>query len=534
MRVQPFAEPAKAGGSRRWAGRLTATAVVAGIGIAGAAATCLALSTEPLVQISGDSPFGSLENCGNFPGVLEGTNFVNSEVEPWIDVNPVNPNNIVAIWQQDRWSDGGSRGTVAGVSLDGGLNWTLVPIPGVTDCTDGPWERASDPWVSFSPDGTLHQMTLAFQTDAPANRPGGFGPNAMLVSKSIDGGLTWSNPIALIEDADPRVLNDKNSLTADPTDSDFVYAVWDRLQISGAEAVSPENVSPGRGLFLGIGLGFRGPIYLARSTDGGDSWEPARKIYDPGANNQTIGNQIVVQPDGTVIDFFTEILNFKNNDQNGPGFNFNLALFRSTDKGATWEPRPRPIRAQRIFSNGAVTPDQLIPVRDASILFDVAVDPTDGRLYAVWQDIRFNGLEQVAFATSSDGGLTWSEPIRVNQTPQALANPLRSQAFLPSVAVSADGTVVVTYYDFRNDDASGELADHFAVQCSFNCSDPASWGGEARLTDVSFDIRNAPVARGLFMGDYMGLASDGADFLSAFVIADPADPASVFFRRSLP
>ena len=53
------------------------------------------------------------------------------------------------------------------------------------------------------------------------------------------------------------------------------------------------------------------------------------------------------------------------------------------------------------------------------------------------------------------------------------------------------------------------------------------------LTDTSFNILEAPVARELFLGDYVGLASDGIDFLSVFVKSDdPAgDPATVFFRR---
>jgi hypothetical protein len=489
----------------------------------------------PLVQISGTSPFGALDDCGNFPGIFDGSNFVDSEVEPWLAVDPLDPHKIVVIWQQDRWSDGGSRGNVAGVSSDGGATWTPVPIRLVTDCTEGPWERASDPWVSFGPDGTLHQMSLVFQTDPPEGRIGGFGPNGMAVSKSGDGGMTWSDPILLIVDDDPRVLNDKNSLTADPTEADYVYAVWDRLKITSGEAISPENVSPGRGLFLGIGLGFKGPIYFARSTDGGDSWEPARKVYDPGANNQTIGNQIVVQPDGTVLDFFTEILNFRNNDHNGPGFNFNLALFRSDDKGESWQPHNKPIRAAEIFSNGTMTPDLSIPVRDASILFDVAVDPGNGNLYAVWQDNRFNEIEEVAFTMSEDGGFTWTDPVKINQTPTDLDNPLRGQAFMPSIAVTESGVVGVTYYDFRNDDSSGELVDYFFISCSANCSDPASWADtEERLTDTSFDIEQAPDAGGLFLGDYQGLASDGVDFLPAFGIAETDDPASIYFRRITP
>jgi hypothetical protein len=494
-------------------------------------------SAGPLVQVSGDSPFGELTNCGNFPGTVgsPGILFLDSEVEPWVAVNPTDPDNIVAFWQQDRWSNGGARGNVAGVSLDGGSTWDIVPVPGITDCTGGPWERASDPWLSFGPDGTLHQMSLVFQTDPPSDRVGGFGPNGMAVSKSEDGGLTWSDPILLIEDDDPRILNDKNSLTADPTDADYVYAVWDRLRITSAEAINPENVRPGRGLFRGIGLGFKGPIYFARSTDGGDSWEPARKIYDPGANNQTIGNQIVVLPDGTLINFFTEVLNFKNNDRNGPGFNFNLAMFFSRDKGKKWLPRNKPIRTNRIFSFGAVTPDYWIPVRDGSILFDVAVDSGNRNLYAVWQDVRFNGIEEVAFSMSTDDGFTWSEPIKINQTPANNDNPLRQQAFLPSVAVNGQGVVGVTYYDFRNDIDAGtlvELADHWFVYCEDDCSDPASWvNHEIRLTDDSFDYAQAPFAGGLFLGDYVGLAADGTDFLAFFQQSSATDPADGYFKR---
>jgi hypothetical protein len=492
----------------------------------------------PLVLVSGTSPFGELEECGNFPGTIPAPGIVSldSEVEPWVVVNPTDSDNIVAFWQQDRWSNGGARGNVAGVSFDGGGSWVRVPVPWITDCTGGPWERASDPWLSFGLDGTLHQMSLVFDIDPPEDRPDGFGPNGMAVSKSTDGGLTWSEPIIiLIEDTKPRFLDDKNTLTADPTDPNYVYAVWDRLQLSGGDIINPEDLAPVPHPAWGVrfGYGWKGPIYFARSTDGGETWEKARKIYETGGLDQTIGNQIVVLPDGTVIDFFTELLNVENSDHSGRGYNFNLALLRSTNKGKTWRPRGRPVYAARIISYGAVTPDDRIPVRDASILFDLAVDPNNGSLYAVWQDVRFNGIEEVAFTMSTDGGFTWSEPIKVNQTPTS-ANPLRQQAFLPSVEV-AGGTVGVTYYDFRNDDDTGELADHWFVSCAENCSDLSSWGGEIRLTASSFDYLEAPFAGGLFLGDYVGLASDGTDFLAVFTQPHDSDPSSVFFRRiSLP
>jgi hypothetical protein len=171
-----------------------------------------------------------------------------------------------------------------------------------------------------------------------------------------------------------------------------------------------------------------------------------------------------------------------------------------------------PIRAARIFSTGTITPDTHAPVRDASILFDVAVNPMDGALYAVWQDTRFDGIEEVAFAMSTDGGMTWTTPIKVDKTPPN-SNRLRQQAFIPSVAVNSGGMLVVTYYDFRNDNSSGELTDHWAVFCdpgASDCADPANWGDEVRLTNTSFDILDAPVARGHFLGDYTIWALYGA------------------------
>ena len=485
--------------------------------------------TGSLVQVSGASPFASCtadDVAGQIARAPTGqrTVYLNSEVEPWVDANPASPNNIVAFWQQDRWSDGGSRGLVAGVTFDGGISWTSVPIPGITRCSGGSFERATDPWLSFAPDGTLHQISLALDIDPPEDRPGGNGQNALLVSRSTTGGLTWSAPITIIADDNPRFLNDKQSITADPTDRNLVYAVWDRLKSSTGNIINPERV-PGD-------LSFKGAAMFTRTTDGGLTWEPARVLYDPGAISQTIGNQLLVAPDGTLVAFFDEILGTRNSA--GPG-SFNLSLKRSFDKGVTWLPHGPAIRTNKLLPSGTITPDLHRAIRDGALLFDVAVDSDSGDLYAVWQDARFSGnFDEVAFSRSTDGGLTWSTPTKVNRTPVNTTNPLRQQAFLPSVAVTADGTVVVTYYDFRNDGSVGELADHFAVHCHAPCPGGSSFGNEVRLTDTSFDILNAPVARGLFLGDYVGLAASGTDALAVFTMPQASDKSSVFFRRTGP
>ena len=50
------------------------------------------------------------------------------------------------------------------------------------------------------------------------------------------------------------------------------------------------------------------------------------------------------------------------------------------------------------------------------------------------------------------------------------------------------------------------------------------------MTDASFDSRKAPVARGFFLGDYVGLGSNGSAVFPFFKITHGSDPASIFTR----
>jgi hypothetical protein len=511
-----------------------------------------------LTPISGPSPFSGCMADNVEDQEADGSIvFHESEVEPYVHVNPMDTDNVVAVWQQDRWSDGGARGLLSAVSDDGGETWdTTVTPPQFSLCSGGDFERATDPWVSFGPDGAAYFMSLSIDVD-----PAIFGGhNAMLVSKSADGGHNWDPPVTLIEEDNPLALNDKNSITADPTNAHLVYAIWDRLELFEITPPQLEALSAGmrfehdRVVMAGRMLQqmrtaaaeaaaqppqFKGPTYFTRSTNGGETWELPHIIFDPGADNQTINNLIEVRPDGVIVTFFTEILN----TARGPVVN--ISLKRSSDQGFSFTPINGRIRAQRIFTNaifnptGVVTPDEELEVRDGGILFDSAVDPNNGNLYLVWQDNRFNGMDQIAFSQSTDGGNHWSRPIRINQTPDN-ANILKTQGFVPTVAVNSDGIVAVTYYDFRNDNLTGELTDHWIILCDptkgnkSRCSKASNWMGESRLTDMSFDIRDAPVARALFLGDYMGQANADTDFLPVFGIADGPGESSIFVRRATP
>jgi hypothetical protein len=157
------------------------------------------------------------------------------------------------------------------------------------------------------------------------------------------------------------------------------------------------------------------------------------------------------------------------------------------------------------------------PVRSSDELPEFAVGP-EGNIYAVWQDARFTGTSKIAMSMSTDGGITWTTPIRVDQSPGNIP------AFLPQIRVAADGTVGLIYHDLENATATQPgLSDSFIVHCHANCGVTSNWasGGQTRLTPQSFDYTTAADAGGLFIGDYQGLAVAGTTFHPFFIEAQP-------------
>ncbi len=449
----------------------------------------------PMIELSVPDALGSCDTGFRLPGTMT----LADAAEPFVAVNPVHPNNIVAALIQGPLQD-----NIVAASQDGGLTWAQVPLP-LTICSGGPYVGAGDPWLSFAPNGDLYCLSIA-------------GPSLSstysVVCKSTDGGMHWTAPLILDT---PDFSPDKCTLTADPTDWHFVYAAWSRNHWNNHNAIA-----------------------FARSTDGGQTWEPARSNLQTPSGQFAYNTQILVLPDGTLVDMF--LIQYQKPNQ--PPTGQILELMRSRDKGVTWSAPIMVAAAETILRQDAsgytltLDPDTGQLVRDTDQP-SFAADGS-GNLYAVWEDGRFSNFQynDVAFSMSSDGGLTWSQPIRVNQTPPNVM-PLNRQAFYPVVAVAPNGTIGVSYYDFRFNTADpGVPTDYWLVQCHRTpgapATNPGSWGNEVRLTSASFNLEAMQFAvDGYWPGDYFGLAPvGGGGFISVFTAVDQNNVTAIFSRQA--
>jgi hypothetical protein len=441
----------------------------------------IATAASGPVTVSGPSPYAACTIGGS------GTNFPNAEVEPYVAANPANPQNVIGMWQQDRWSNGGSHGLVAGYTFDGGKTWGETTLP-YDRCAGGlPYERASDPWVSIGPDGTAYSNAIVFDNSGPNN--------GVAALTSTDGGKTWGNLSTIVSySGTSQFFTDKNSITANPGRAGVAYSVWDTL-------ASP-NDNPDADLHTSA---YTGPGMFSATTDRGRTWGTPTVMFPTGSRNQTIGNQIVVDPRNP--DVLYDFANWIVQPNNGNFTHSQVAFVKSVDGGANWS-APRALFDMNAV--GVSDPNTGARVRTGDIIPEPAIGP-DGSLYVVWQDGDFSGgaFDQIAFSSSKDGGATWSAPTQVS-------TPTGRPAFTPTVKVSSAGVVGITYYDFRNL-AAGNTTSLPTDYWFTSSTDGGATFSASRHLAGSFDMTAAPVAGGFFVGDYEGLATVGRTFMPFFV-----------------
>jgi hypothetical protein len=326
------------------------------------------------------------------------------------------------------------------------------------------------------------------------------GLSAVLVSRSTDGGATWSTPAPVMNDTNAVgssafYFNDRDSITADPASSN-VYLVWDRL----TSAANSSN-----------------PAYLALSKDGGATWTTG-VLYDPGTSNEAFNNEIAILPSGAVLDFFTLLASSGST----------LQVVTLAINGTSWTPPTSAVTVAPITSVG--TPNPISPgsqIRDSSRMAQIAVDPASGAIAAVWQQsFTSPTFDGIALSVSKDGGATWSAAKQINGAATAAA-------FSPTVRYLPGSVLAITYYDLR-DYMSGSTVLSTSAWLSESSDGGATWH-ELRLQNP-FDLSKAPPAdlgfgTSPFLGDNQGLALVGSNPLPLYA-ATTSDGAHIYATQS--
>jgi len=225
------------------------------------------------------------------------TLFYNTGVSPILAVNPVDEKQMVAAWQQDRFSAGGGALDIAiARTCDRGRNWSLSTFP-FQNCNFGMAARSTNETLSYSVDGK--KVYLLVDNLNVVTDPNTLNQSQVAVSVSEDNGKTWTPPHALI--ASSRTVENQFSgvpaffntaMTADTDVPENAYAAW-------------VNV-PDLNNLLNI-------LEFSRTTDGGKSWEAHRTLYNP-ANDTNLVNNLGNGSPAQVNAGLAQILRIPNGD----------------------------------------------------------------------------------------------------------------------------------------------------------------------------------------------------------------------------
>jgi len=421
--------------------------------------------------------------------------FRNTEDECDIAVNPTNPDNIIVVTHQDRFTN--FLTDIAVYSLDGGKTWNESSIllsrnQGATiEAAANDYESASDPHVIFDKEGNAYVISVSFNTDNNFEE-------AVVVAKSTDGGVTWNMLTEIQRDDGNEHFQDYQHITADPYRKNTLYTVW-------SDDTALLGLDPNSTIFQ-------------KSTDGGATWSPLSNIATypgPTPDYGPLSSQLVVFPGHH---HHLAVANFVS-DQTASLTSTTPAkvtLLRSKDDGLSWTEYLVADNIPLVTPTDPVT-GRLILAGGTSV--NIAVNNHNGKIYATWPDPRYNTNNGpgIVVAMSKDEGQTWSTPVPVNP------KNLGAQTFLSAITVLHNGLVGVTFYDLRNYTGDGPLWTD--VWMAIFDEDLKHRVKEVRMTDESFDTRQAmiriPFNNAWFLGDYTGLTAHHNTFYACFAITNP-------------
>jgi hypothetical protein len=370
---------------------------------------------------------------------------------------------IVSAFQTGRIAPGGATDIGWATSTDGGTTWTHGFLPGLTTGEGGgPYDAASDPAVAYDAKHNVW-MIASLPIDNTQQTP------AVVVSRSLDGGFTWQNPVSI----DPTAASsDKNWIVCDSSATSKFY---------GNCYVEWDNPDTGDG------------ILMSTSSDGGQTWGTQKRTAD---NAEGIGGQPLVQPNGTVI---VPI------ETNG------ISIFGSTNGGKSWTRTITPASIQAHTDAGGIR---------SGPLPSAAVDGA-GNVYVVWEDCRFrsgcstNDLVYIASAN----GVKWSAVTRVP------IDPVTSTVdhFIPGIGIdpttSGSGAhIAIHYYYYPKSNCTTSTCQLYvgfisSANAGSTWNTPTALAGPMKLTWLP-NSQN-----GLMVGDYIATAFNGGIPHGVFAVA---------------
>ncbi len=365
-------------------------------------------------------------------------------------------------------------------SSDGGETWAGGNLPCDLPPTGSTCPQG-DAFVDFDGNGTAWMSTLCY---GPDDYSGG-----ICVLRSDDKGETWGNAVLIAENTpDGFTFWDRPSMVIDRrTDGPNPG----RIYVAATKFVTDEQ-------FI-----YEGYIWLIYSDDG-VNWSMTRVTPE----EQLFGNQaphVTVGRNGSVYVGYEYYENYCND-------NVILYVNRSNDGGETFlgqsEIGGGPVTPAGLIdpncSNGGSTRQLLLAsseyelrIRTSPILAVHA--HSDEHMFAVWADgrwgdeyswtdpdtgIEFSGRHSdIAFSFSSNGGTSWTDPVRVNDD-----GDLSRDQFMPWVATQwsgQDSTIHVTYLDRRSEINDGEYLYNESYQ--YSTDHGANWSAFQRVSDASSD-----------------------------------------------
>jgi len=380
------------------------------------------------------------------------------------------------------------------VSSDGGSHFTdkgiLLPDP--LPAGIGLVTLLGDPVIHPGGPAIFYYSSLASDVDIAGNAHAD-----ITVSKSTDGGQSFGGvSIAVQKDAAMHIL-DKDWMAASGSN---VYVVYRHTDFSVNCNGGPQDT-----------------IELVRSTDGSATWSPPVALdTDCGDFGFFQGAQVAV---GTGNNVYCAWEHFTSDQATRE-----IRFTHSSDGGLHFSP-VQAVSSVSFIGDGFLLQGHFRAFIDLQgLAVDTSGGSYNGRLYLAWHDGR-NAFQPDAYtstgygvyrfadvllASSSDGGNTWSAPVRVNQ--DAITN--QADQFFPALAVDGNGRVGVTFYD-RRQDPQNFLMNVFEAEST---DGGATWS-ERQLTQHPFPsvVHQDFLVSPYYMGDYIGIASDASGTHHGFI-----------------